>query len=80
MPKHVTEIELVEIEYDEIRMAFMDMLIETAKKRGFKIAYVWHKFKEKYKKPTQYEIQRFQQLAKYDPRWVHYQYKEFGYE
>lgn len=80
MPKHVTEIELVEIEYDEIRMAFMDMLIDTAKKRGFKIAYVWHKFKEKYKKPTQYEIQRFQQLAKYDPRWVHYQYKEFGYE
>lgn len=78
LPKHVTDIELVEIDYDEVRINEMDKLIQTAKKRNYKIGFAWYKFIEKFSIPTKYDIKRFQKIAGYKPYWCDYQYKQFG--
>lgn len=79
LPKHVTDIELVELEYDEVRMSYMNGLISTTKRRGYKMGYAWHKFLDKYPRPTVFEIQKFQKLAGYKESWCKYKYEEFGY-
>lgn len=78
LPKHVTEIELVELDYDTIRLATMDQFLKTAKERDYKMGYAWFKFTEKYKNPTRFEIERFQKLAGYTPNWCKHQYQYYG--
>lgn len=80
LPKHITDIELVELDYDEIRLSFMNQLVETTKRRKFKIGYAWHKFLEKYPLPTKYEIHTFQKIAGYKKQWIKFKYQEFGYQ
>jgi len=78
LPAHVTDIDLVEIDYDEVRIAHMDKLIATSKSRGYKIGYAWIKFLDKYPVPTKFDIQRFQRIAGYKNEWCKYQFKNFN--
>lgn len=77
---HVEDLELVELEYDEVRLNFLNKQIEIARRRGYKIGAAWYKFIEKFKKPTRYEILNFCQLAGYKSGWVTYKMKEYGIE
>lgn len=78
LPAHVDDIELIEIECDAVRLDEMQHLIQIARKRGYKIGYAWFKFIEKYQVPTKHEIQKFQQVAGYNPQWCRHQYQQFG--
>lgn len=78
--EHIEGMELVEIEYNETRLQYLNSLIETAHKRNFKIGYAWYKFLEKFKVPSQYEIINFGEVAGYKPGWVKYKMKEYGIE
>lgn len=78
LPAHVHDIELIEVDMDEVRMAEMDKLIDLAKRRGFKVGYAWHRFIEKYQIPTKYEIKRFQRIAGYKQGWIKYKIEEYG--
>lgn len=80
IPEHVSDLELIEIEYDEVRMTALEKFIKVAKDRKYKPGYAWFQFLKKYPKPTEYEIRKFQMIANYNPKWINYQLKEFGYD
>lgn len=77
-PEHISEIELIEMDQDEMRINMMEKLIEHSRRKNYKPGYAWHKFIERVKRPTRYEILRFQTLANYKSGWVNYQFQEFN--
>ncbi len=76
--EHIEGMELVELDFDEVRWEFLKKQIDFSKKRGFKIGFAWHRFIDKFKVPTKYELIKFGKLAGYKPGWATYKFKEFN--
>lgn len=79
LPEHIQEVELIELEYDESRIVHLMRFLGEAKKKGYRAGWAWHRFLDKVKKPTVYEIQQAQQLLGFKPGWKDHQYQEHGY-
>lgn len=78
LPSHITEIELIEVDGDDFRKAELDKLFEIQEEKSFKTGWVWYEFINKYKVPTEEEINYMQDKAGYKPAWSYFQKKQFG--
>ncbi len=79
LPPNVTDIELVELDIDDLRMQQMDNLLNKFVNNGFRPGVAWSEFVKKVKKPTLSDITNFRIKAGYNPKWEYYKKVEFGY-
>lgn len=82
--QHLDDIELVEIEYDDIRIQAMRSFINRANSYNYRPGWAWYQFIRKYKKPTEYEVDLFYQEAGkpagYKHGWAWHKKNEYGLE
>lgn len=83
LPEFIENIELIEVPYEESRIAKLRTLYKQAQRAKFKPTYAWYKFVEYLQKqgeiPTIYEIQTAQVLLGLKEGWVFHKKEEFGY-
>lgn len=77
-PHSSGEAELVELEFEEMRIVRMREIVRLAESRNYKIGWAWFEFLKYVKRPTMYEVNLFQKIAGYDSRWIHFQAKQFN--
>lgn len=81
IPREITSIELVEIEYtlDNERRDYLLRELAIAKKRKIKPLFAFINLTKKYGKPTVDEIHLMQKAAGYKSGWIRHQLEEHGY-
>lgn len=81
IPREITSIELVEIEYtlDNERRDYLLRELRIAKKRKLKPLFAFINLTKKYGKPTVDEIHLMQKAAGYKSGWIRHQLEEHGY-
>jgi len=82
LPDDVQEIELIEVDENYERKAWLDQKFDEAKKKGYKVGWVWFRFIESFakvgKNPDLSDIMYAQELLGYKKGWVEMQLKQFN--
>lgn len=79
IPKDARDIELVEIEFSEARVAEMYNIMKEVKRRGHKPGAVYYRFCEKYGNPSVYELQLMQNKLGYKQGWIRHAMERHGH-
>lgn len=79
LPRHIEDVELIEVTLDSQRLSKLSKFIQTANLRGFKPAWGWFRFIEEVGRPSVYEIQYAQRTLGFKTGWLHHAYVEHGY-
>lgn len=79
LPAHIEDIDLVEVDTDPSRTAFLEKMVRTALEKNYKPLWAWYQFIKKYATPSEYEIALAQRLMKLKPGWIQYQRVQHGF-
>jgi superfamily II DNA or RNA helicase len=77
LPNHIKDVDLIEVNYDEVRIADLDRLVKEGKQRGRKQHWAYYKFIEKYQKPTEFEIDYFAKKIESQNGWAYYEKRKY---
>lgn len=79
LPEHVTDVDLVEVDFDPRRIGQLTKLLASADRRGYKPGWAWYKFVERVGTPERIEIELFAARAGYKSGWVSHKLVEHGH-